>query len=106
MKATRHAVFDVAFGTNDDAPWDAYKALPRGAYEFRVDKTGQRWMWFKCPGNCGEVTTIAIRPVLQPERLDVPSWEWDGNEDAPTLNPSIHHLQCWHGWLTAGEFHT
>ena len=30
-------------------------------------------------------------------------WGWDGNEDKPTLTPSIHSPGVWHGWLTAGR---
>lgn len=29
-------------------------------------------------------------------------WGWDGNEDKPTLTPSIHAVGHWHGFLTAG----
>jgi len=30
-------------------------------------------------------------------------WGWDGNEDSPTLTPSIHEPGHWHGWLRAGR---
>ncbi len=30
-------------------------------------------------------------------------WGWDGNEDKPTLTPSIHALGQWHGFMTAGR---
>jgi len=30
-------------------------------------------------------------------------WQWDGNEDAPTITPSIHVLEHWHGWMKNGE---
>jgi len=30
-------------------------------------------------------------------------WGWDGNEDKPTLTPSIHAPDLWHGYLTAGK---
>ena len=30
-------------------------------------------------------------------------WGWDGNEDKPTLTPSIHHVGVWHGFLRAGR---
>ena len=39
---------------------------------------------------------------------DVTSWEWDGDEDKPTLKPSIgvgkkpDGTYTFHGWLTAG----
>lgn len=34
-----------------------------------------------------------------------PVWHWDGNEEAPTLTPSIgcEHRCGWHGHLTKGE---
>lgn len=32
-----------------------------------------------------------------------PAWSWDGNREAPTLNPSILALDTgWHGYLRAG----
>lgn len=33
-----------------------------------------------------------------------PFWTWDGNEDKPTLHPSLDLPGVWHGWLQAGEF--
>ena len=30
-------------------------------------------------------------------------WGWDGNEDKPTLTPSILLPGQWHGWLRAGR---
>jgi Family of unknown function (DUF6527) len=30
-------------------------------------------------------------------------WGWNGNEDKPTLTPSIHAVGIWHGFLTNGE---
>jgi hypothetical protein len=36
-------------------------------------------------------------------------WQWDGNEDAPTLEPSVWHMprsgepKEWHGWIRAGR---
>lgn len=32
-----------------------------------------------------------------------PVWKWDGNEDKPTLEPSIHTVGRWHGHLRAGR---
>jgi hypothetical protein len=34
-----------------------------------------------------------------------PVWRWDGNREAPTLEPSIlHHSNPeWHGWMRAGK---
>jgi hypothetical protein len=54
---------------------------------------------FVCPCGCGEVLGVGFKPG---------SWTFDGNLDAPTVTPSIQHLDgCrWHGFLTAGEFKT
>jgi hypothetical protein len=30
------------------------------------------------------------------------SWGFDGNENAPTLTPSVHCIGHWHGWVRAG----
>ena len=30
-------------------------------------------------------------------------WGWDGNEDKPTIMPSLHAQGIWHGWLRAGQ---
>ena len=29
--------------------------------------------------------------------------DWDGNEDKPTITPSIHAVGCWHGWCRNGR---
>ena len=43
---------------------------------------------------------LPLRPTTVQGR---DSWEWDGDIQLPTLNPSIHHVGCWHGWLKRGE---
>lgn len=30
-------------------------------------------------------------------------WTWDGNEDKPTLNPSLHAVGVWHGYVRNGQ---
>lgn len=30
------------------------------------------------------------------------SWSWDGNEEKPTLSPSLHAVGVWHGWVRDG----
>ena len=30
-------------------------------------------------------------------------WGWDGNQEAPTLTPSIHARGQWHGYLRSGR---
>lgn len=65
-------------------------------------------IWFTCPCGCGCMARLPLRPSV--ERA---SWQWDGNEESPTLYPSVHHQvddgagglkTHWHGWLRAGEW--
>jgi len=68
-----------------------------GAFEFF--KSGDRYpagMIFSCPCGCGARSSLDFRPHASP------SWDWDGNWEAPTLSPSVHHVGHWHGWLRAG----
>lgn len=80
----------------------AILAVERGQFEIVTSRiNGQRRFWFVCPGACKSIAPIALRPVVDGSPQ---SWEFDGNLDAPTLQPSINHVGCWHGWLRAGEF--
>lgn len=75
---------------------DQVERVP-GAFEYY--SSGDRYpagMIYNCPCGCGHTGALAFRPHQSP------SWEWDGNVDAPTLSPSVHHVGHWHGWLRAG----
>lgn len=54
---------------------------------------------FMCPCGCGSEGILPFKPWHES-----PSWNWDGNLEAPTLNPSVQrNITCkWHGWLTKG----
>ncbi len=30
-------------------------------------------------------------------------WSWDRNKEKPTLNPSLHAVGVWHGWVKNGQ---
>lgn len=82
--------------------WDGPEPdAQQGSFEITAEPSGQRRFWFVCPGPCRALAAIALRPVLDGSAQ---SWEWDGNLAAPTLQPSINHVGCWHGWLRSGEF--
>ena len=53
----------------------------------------------------GSTCTIPLRPVPQTGRPinGGHSWQWDGNEDKPTLTPSINAEGSWHGWVRSGR---
>jgi hypothetical protein len=61
---------------------------------------GETRLACRLPDGC--FIEIAIRP-LPPGAHPQPSWEWDGNEDRPTLSPSIHTHGRWHGFFRAGR---
>jgi Family of unknown function (DUF6527) len=64
------------------------------------------------PEQNGERTLYIVLPSFDyPDALTVRRgapggnrvWGWDGNEEKPTLQPSIHVIGRWHGYLTAGR---
>ena len=57
---------------------------------------------FLCPCGCGQLGGVNIN------QADPHAWRWDGNEEAPTISPSILFLDgCkWHGYLKGGVFKT
>jgi hypothetical protein len=77
--------------------WD----LKEGEFHFSVDEHGQRFFVCMLPGQTA--CSIPIRPVVTPGLNGGHSWEWDGNEDKPTLMPSINATGSWHGWVRAGR---
>lgn len=98
MKAVKSpGLYDRPFGGDDPL------GPKQGEFEIKTEPSGQRRFWFMCPGPCKGMSALALRPVVD-SSYDKQSWEFDGNEDSPTLTPSILHVGCWHGWLTAGEF--
>lgn len=56
----------------------------------------QTLIMFICPCGCKQVVQIPITGEN--------SWSWNGDEDNPTLTPSIARMDgCkWHGFLTNG----
>lgn len=59
---------------------------------------------YLCPSGCGDERYL---PIKVGEKIPG-FWKWDGNEETPTLEPSIRHLDgCkWHGFLKAGKWST
>jgi len=76
--------------------------VERGDYEVQRDLSGVvAALVLSCPG-CGSIQALPVRyPGHHPSKGVL--WDWDGNEDLPTLSPSINHVGCWHGFLRAGE---
>jgi hypothetical protein len=78
---------------------DAVLADGPGSFCIRLEDGGT-WLACRLPDGC--FIDISIRPL--PEGvLPQPSWGWDGNEDKPTLNPSVHTHGHWHGFFRSGR---
>jgi hypothetical protein len=82
----------------DKAKDDAGDLEP-GDFYFEIDKRGQQMFCF-CLAN-GIGCRIPLRPLVDQKINRGHSWEWDGNEDKPTLTPSINAKGCWHGYVRA-----
>lgn len=96
---------DLCFDARDDDGRLVPGAMPeeerQGQFDVVVEPSGQKRFWFVCPGPCRSLSAVALRPVVDGSAQ---SWEFDGNMQAPNLSPSLCHVDCWHGWLRAGEF--
>ena len=104
--------------TGDDPfAWiDEWWEMPEGSFFWREQtQTGYegfyRTLWIVFPYETKGVWPGHCLPVyLQGESklaIESASWEWDGNEDLPTLSPSIAcgppKHRDWHGYLKAGK---
>jgi len=72
----------------------SFMLVPRrasGLFEFRAF----------CPCGCGVVMTLLVGQMHKPGGAR-PSWNWNGSTSAPTLDPSVHWVDHWHGWLRDG----
>ena len=79
-----------------------------GAIEMRLHyrSEGIAGIGFRCPCGCGQEGYLPIRAKGE-GRTQTSEWEWDGNEESPTLTPSVYNSGLpykWHGFLTAGEW--
>lgn len=75
-----------------------------GAFDITglVGHEGLHSILFVCPCGCGEIGNLPLNIIVDPSRNA--SWDWDGDEVAPTLKPSVQRMGgCrWHGFLTKG----
>ena len=59
---------------------------------------GETCLHIMLPGH----TMICI-PIQRGPNTPGKAWGWDGNEEMPTIVPSIHTVGHWHGFLTNGR---
>ena len=73
---------------------------PKGAFAIDHECTIMNYVCPCADPTCTVLGTLRLR--RDNHATPHPSWAFDGNMDAPTLNPSINHVDHWHGWLRAG----
>jgi len=72
---------------------------------FRVteqDEFGEITFWYCCPCGCKSIGPLTVGRGVKPNVEGVPTWNWNGSLEKPTLSPSVHHVGHWHGWLRNG----
>jgi hypothetical protein len=67
----------------------------------RLDAAGLFKLIYFCPCGCGMLSRLQIGESFKPGG-DRPSWRWNGSKTEPTLDPSVNHVDHWHGWLRDG----
>lgn len=68
----------------------------------RIERFGENRvrLYFDCPLKKGHECNVLLKPW---PIKNTPTWTWDGNESAPTLEPSINCSECgWHGFIREG----
>lgn len=102
---------------NKVAGWDDLKQP--GDWYFMPDSQGNEFAYlvYVCPcGNCGRQYLSQI-PISEADHSGRPRWQWNGDQENPSLTPSIQRrveihahgdepaYKCdWHGYLTDGVF--
>lgn len=76
---------------------------PGSFYVTEPDSDGEQTFVYHCPCGCGHVGQLNVGKGYKPSFG--PSWKWNGSIDKATLEPSVHHIGHWHGWLTDGDWY-
>jgi len=102
MSENRDSCDMVRLPDNTKLYTEGFKAKP-GDFAWQTNSDdGVRWLRFITPGeHYGRIPVH--RSGEPPPAVHVPYWAWDGNEDRPTLSPSVHCIGAWHGFFTAGR---
>ena len=93
----RHGHAPIAMRRTDQ-PFDQV-----GDFKWYIGKiSGKRILTVAIP-TIGGKGWIHSRWSIDHKNVCGAQWSWDGNEDAPTLTPSLHAVGIWHGWVRAGQ---
>lgn len=95
-----------------DGFWDR-DDVRAGDFYWSTDADGRRRIWIMIP--CQRRGQVANGiPVMHPRGVASEwtidhknecgaQWGFDGNEEKPTLSPSLHAIGVWHGWVRNGQ---
>jgi hypothetical protein len=56
---------------------------------------------FDCPTHKGRRCDLLL--IRDRSGSSRPSWNWNGDREVPTFQPSINHKGCWHGYIINGR---
>jgi hypothetical protein len=79
-----------------------------GDYCFVKTKEG-RVLWLAIPVTSSQTTQydkkrfVASRWTIDHKNHCDAQWSWNGDQDKPTLKPSLHAVGDWHGWVRDGK---
>ena len=73
-----------------------------GTFYWSVADNGNRTLVLMIPCNGPAARTYSRWTIDHPNHCNA-SWSWDGDEDKPTLNPSLHAVGIWHGCVRNGQ---
>lgn len=58
-------------------------------------------LYFECPKREAHMCMVLLKPW---PIIGCHTWDWDHNEAAPTLSPSVNCGDCgWHGFIKEGK---
>lgn len=75
---------------------EAVVSMEPGDFYFETLDSGARSLTVCMPDNAPHVL------MLKPYEGSCYAWDWDGNEQAPTIRQTIR-AGWWHGWIRAGR---
>ena len=75
------------------------RVIEPGEFVWAESRDLKRTLYIVLPGECHPCAIPCQKGPPGGDRV----WGWDGNEEKPTLDPSINYVGHWHGWLRAGR---
>jgi len=93
----------MVYHANLENHWD----WPVGHFGYSApDDTGLLYCYLRLPYKPDD-PSMCILPIVKDRKIDK-AWQWDGNIEKPTFQPSIlhHTTPPWHGFVTNGELVT